>query len=69
MILRVEFLETPDGAVRPYLVDAATDEVLPGQVACQIDAQPGAMPIVTVTFAVDDRDVQFLPTIQKGPSV
>ena len=70
MTLRVEFIADAAGRVRPYLVDVERDEVLPGQLSCQIEADDGGdqFPAVTVTFAVDGRDVQFAPSVQKGPA-
>ena len=66
MTLRIEFIADAAGVVRPYLVDAERDEVLPGQIACSIEAAVTAneYPTVTVSFAVDGHEVAFAPSVQ-----
>jgi hypothetical protein len=66
MKLRVEMLEDSAGRVRPYLVDVERDEVLPGQIACRLEAKLSGdqHSVIEVAFAIDDTDVSFAPSPQ-----
>lgn len=57
MILRIEQISDPtSNRVRPYLVDAESNLVMPCQVAGRLEWSPEGCE-VSITFAVDDRHV------------